>query len=73
MATKYTVLVTHQENLQYWNGKLPTWRDATCRVTRSVTPVVDPNGYYDDMALLKTPSGVVLEVNSSGEILGERK
>lgn len=61
--------ITHDENVKFFGGKLPTWRTPFCYITRAVTPVTDPNGIYDDLAQLKTPSGTIVEVGGD-EIVG---
>lgn len=60
---KRRIYVSHEENMRYWGGKLPTWRNGFCHIERAVTPVKDADGIWDDCAQLKTPSGVVVIVD----------
>jgi hypothetical protein len=73
MAIKSTIkrriYVSHKENMRYWGGKLPTWRNAFCYIERSVTPVQDAAGIWDNCVQLKTPSGAVVIVDGD-EIVG---
>jgi len=66
---KRRIYVSHEENMRYWGGKLPTWRNAFCYIERSVTPVQDAAGIWDNCVRLKTPSGAVVIVDGE-EIVG---
>lgn len=68
MSMKREIYITHEENVKYFGGKLPTWRNAFCRIMRVVNEAKDPDEIYDDYATMKTPSGVVVAV--SDEIIG---
>lgn len=63
MLVKRKFYVTHQENQKYWNGKLSTWRNGFCWITRSGKPYADPDEIHDDLVEISTPSGHKIAVS----------
>ena len=45
MKTK--IYITHEDNIKYFRGTLPTWRHNFCYISRVVKLGEDPQGIYD--------------------------